>query len=172
MATPLRMDQPKQGATKLSGPYGHPFHPILVTIPIGAWVSSLVFDITTRVGNGSRSLVDAAYWLIAIGILSALVAALFGLMDLIALPRRTKAFRTGLLHMTLNVTIVGMFIGNFFWRHSSYYESARVAPGQLALSAVAIGLLLISGWLGGKMSYRYGVRVAHEEDQTEAYRAA
>lgn len=33
----------------LAGPYGHPFHPILVTIPIGAWVSSLVFDIASRI---------------------------------------------------------------------------------------------------------------------------
>lgn len=36
----------------LAGPYGHPFHPILVTVPIGAWVASLVFDIGSRiVGN-------------------------------------------------------------------------------------------------------------------------
>jgi hypothetical protein len=35
----------KQPRTVLAGPYGHPFHPILVTVPIGAWVASVVFDI-------------------------------------------------------------------------------------------------------------------------------
>ena len=32
----------------LTGPYGHPFHPMLVTVPIGAWISSLVFDIAAQ----------------------------------------------------------------------------------------------------------------------------
>ena len=32
-------------SSMLAGPYGHPFHPILVTVPIGAWLCSLVFDI-------------------------------------------------------------------------------------------------------------------------------
>ncbi|HVA75037.1 MAG TPA: DUF2231 domain-containing protein [Acidimicrobiales bacterium] len=82
--TPSRDRQP---VSTLAGPYGHPFHPILVTIPVGAWVASLVFDIISRVNsNGSVSLVDAARWLIAVGLLGAVVAALFGLMDLLAVP--------------------------------------------------------------------------------------
>jgi uncharacterized membrane protein len=32
----------------LAGPYGHPWHPILVTVPIGSWVASLVFDVSSR----------------------------------------------------------------------------------------------------------------------------
>lgn len=39
--------QPVSGA--LAGPYGHPFQPILVTVPIGAWVCSLVFDVASRI---------------------------------------------------------------------------------------------------------------------------
>lgn len=41
--TPL--ERAKEPRTVLAGPYGHPFHPILITIPIGAWISSLVFDV-------------------------------------------------------------------------------------------------------------------------------
>lgn len=44
-----RLEQAKHPVSSaLSGPYGHPFHPILVTVPIGAWVASLVFDIGSR----------------------------------------------------------------------------------------------------------------------------
>jgi uncharacterized membrane protein len=165
-----RAQQAKQPVAAVAGPYGHPFHPILVTIPIGAWVSSLIFDIVTKVNSaGSRSLTDAAYWLIAIGLLGAVTAALFGLLDLIRIPRRTRALRYGLIHMTLNLAIVGIFIGDFFWRHASYYDSYRVGTGQLILSAVGIGLLLISGWIGGMLAYRYGVRVADESHQIEGY---
>ena len=41
-----RAKQPVSAA--LAGPYGHPFHPILVTVPIGAWAGSLVFDIASH----------------------------------------------------------------------------------------------------------------------------
>src|SRR4051794_35457552 len=145
-----RVHHAKEPVAAVAGPYGHPFHPILVTIPIGAWVCSLVFDIATRVNSaGSASLTDASYWLIGIGVIGALLAAVFGLMDLVRIPRGSRALRFGLAHLVLNLTVVGLYIGNFLWRHGSYYESNKVGTGQLVLSAVAIGLLLISGWIGG-----------------------
>ncbi|MBO0692595.1 MAG: DUF2231 domain-containing protein [Acidimicrobiaceae bacterium] len=162
----------KRPISNAAGPYGHPFHPILVTIPIGAWVASLVFDIVSRVNSaGSPSLVDAAYWLIAIGLIGAVVAALFGLLDLLTIPRATRARRVGVTHMALNLAIVALFIANFFWRHSNGgYSVAKVHPGQLALSAVGVFLLLVSGWLGGMLSYRYGVRVVDEATQSEGFK--
>jgi uncharacterized membrane protein len=167
-----RIQQAKEPASPVAGPYGHPFHPILVTIPIGAWVASLVFDIATRVdGNGSQPLVEASYWLIGLGVIGALLAALFGLMDLIRIPRGTRALRYGLMHLALNLTVVALFVVDFIWRHDGYYENARVGTGQLILSAVAIGLLLVSGWIGGMLAYRFGVRVAAERDQMEGYGA-
>src|SRR5438874_878559 len=158
------MRMAKRPRSTMTGPYGHPFHPILVTIPIGAWVSSLIFDIATHISNtGSRALVEGSYWLIGIGVIGALLAAVFGLMDLIRVPRRTRALSYGLVHMALNLTVVGMFVGGFFWRHGNYYEVTRVDVGQLILSAAAIGLLVVSGWIGGMLAYRFGVRVATEK---------
>src|SRR3954465_10966097 len=88
-------------SASLAGPFGHPFHPILVTVPIGAWVSSLVFDIASRVKDGgSPQLTYGAWWLLVIGIVGAGVAALFGLMDLTRLQRGSQALRAGLTHMT------------------------------------------------------------------------
>src|SRR4051794_21792424 len=75
-------DAAKRPRSSIAGPYGHPFHPILVTVPIGAFVCSLLFDIFSRTRSQGRTfLVDGAYWLIGIGIVAALVAALFGLLD-------------------------------------------------------------------------------------------
>jgi uncharacterized membrane protein len=127
-------------------------------------------DIATRANSdGSTALVDASHWLIAIGVLGALLDAVFGLMDLLAVPRRTRAFNTGLIHMGLNLVIVAMFIANFFWRDNDYIGVNKVRVGQLVLSAVAIALLLISGWIGGMLSYKYGVRVASETTQANGY---
>ncbi len=44
-----------------------------------------------------------------------------------------------------------------------------MADGPLTLSVIALVLLGVSGWLGGHLSYRYGVRVADEETQAEAF---
>lgn len=165
------VDHAKQPASKVAGPYGHPFHPILVTVPIGAWVCSLVFDIATRVKDaGSPELAYGSYWLIGIGIIGALCAAVFGLMDLSRLARGTTALKLGLTHMALNLGVVALFAIDFLMRRDSYDTKPEVETSQLVLSAVALAILAVSGWLGGMLAYRYGVRVAHESDQAEAFR--
>src|SRR5436305_15119244 len=85
----------------LAGPYGHPFHPILVTIPIGAWVSSFLFDIVAHVGSRPAGAAFAALWLLPIGVVGALAAASVGFLDLLRLPPHTPARRTAALHATL-----------------------------------------------------------------------
>src|SRR5919198_5854081 len=130
----------------LAGPYGHPLHPILVTVPIGAWVSGLVFDIASHVVDQPGFLTQGAEWLIAIGVLGALAAATIGFLDLLAIPTGTAVFRTGLLHMTLNLVITGAYAGNFFWRHGSYANGGSVGAGPLTLSAVSLALLGVSGF--------------------------
>ena len=158
----------KQPVTAVAGPYGHPFHPILVTIPIGAWVSSLVFDIASRNADNGGELARGAYWLIAIGIIGALIAAVFGLLDFLALPRGTPAKRVGLTHLGLNLTVVALFVASFVWRADRGAE-LRTNAGLFVLSGVALCLLLISGWLGGRLAYRFGVRVADEETQLDGF---
>jgi len=159
-------------STALAGPYGHPFHPILVTVPIGAWVSSLVFDIASHVVDSPGFLTRGSQWLIAIGILGAAAAAMIGFLDLLAIPTGTRAFRLGLVHMTLNLLVTSAYVVNFLWRHSSDSQSGSVALGQLVLSLVSLGVLGISGSLGGKLAYHYGVRVADEATQAEGFRSA
>jgi uncharacterized membrane protein len=159
----------KEPRTGLAGPYGHPFHPLLVTLPIGAWVSSLVFDIASRVkDHGESALAYGAQWLIAIGIIGAVVAALFGLMDLMTVPGGTPARRVALTHMTLNLLTVAIFVVDFLVRRSHGYRD--VPTWGIVLTVVALLILSVSGWLGGKLSYRYGVRVADEQTQAEGFR--
>ena len=62
MAESTSLRRAKRPRTAIAGPYGHPFHPILVTIPIGAWIASLVFDIVSRVGDDPQVFAKGAYW--------------------------------------------------------------------------------------------------------------
>lgn len=154
----------------LAGPYGHPFHPILVTVPIGAWVSGLVFDIASKFVAGPGFLAEGSVWLIAIGVIGAVLAAMVGLLDLFAIPSGSRAHRTALLHMTLNLAVTAAYVGNFLWRQAGYGTPAAVGTGPLVLSAVSLAVLGASGYLGGKLTFRYGVRVADEATQAEGYR--
>jgi uncharacterized membrane protein len=156
----------------LAGPYGHPFHPILVTVPIGAWVSSLVFDIGSHAVDHAGPLTYGAEWLIAIGVLGALAAALVGFLDLFAIPTGTRAFGTALVHMSLNLAVTGAYVGNFFWRHGTYAQGHPVGTGPIVLSVCSLAVLGVSGFLGGQLAYRFGVRVADERTQEEGFRGS
>jgi uncharacterized membrane protein len=153
----------------LAGPYGHPFHPILVTVPIGAWVASSVFDIASHMVEDPAFLARGAVWLIALGVLGALAAAAIGLLDLFAIPTGTTAFRTGLVHMSLNLVVTVAYAINFWWRHTGSGPDGAVPAGPLLLSIVSLMALAVSGYLGGKLAYHYGVRVADETTQATGY---
>jgi uncharacterized membrane protein len=155
-------------SSRLAGPAWHPFHPIAVTLPVGAFVSSLVFDVLTRTrAHGLPYLVDGAYWLIGVGLVGAMIAAVFGLMDLRTVARRTRAFRTAVTHLALNAVVVILFGAGYIWRAGDHLELEKTRWGQLALSSVAVALLVVSAWLGGTLVYRFGVRVADEHTRDD-----
>jgi uncharacterized membrane protein len=160
----------KRPVSLLAGPYGHPFHPVLVPVPIGAWVASFAFDLASRWSGEPVVFVKGAFWLIGLGLVGALTAAMFGFLDLFAIPTRTRAFRTGVSHMTLNLVVVAGYAVSFLLRRERLGQSGGVAIGLIAVSAVGLALLTVSAWLGGRLAYRYGVRVADEATQVEAYR--
>ena len=162
--------QSKQPRSALAGSYGHPIHPILVTLPIGAWVLSVVFDLISYGSAEPRIWSHGAMWLMLFGVLGAALAAIFGSLDLLNLPRGTAAFATGRIHAVLNSTALVLFLCNFIWRYRSQdgWETAPV--GSLVLSIIGLAVVGASGFLGGKLAYHYGVRVADESVQAEGFR--
>lgn len=158
----------KRPRTPLAGPYGHPFHAMLVTVPIGSWTGAIVFDLVSFFAEDPEPFVHGAMWLVAIGVLGALVAAVFGLLDLSILTPGTKARRIALTHMVLNVTAIVLFGISFLVRLGVAAEEPAVLGFVLALLGyAAVGA---SGFLGGELTYRYGIRVADEETQVQAHR--
>jgi len=163
-----QLQQAKHPRSIVAGPYGHPFHPLLVTIPIGTWSASLLFDILAMFLADDRSaLVLGAQVLIAIGVIGGLVAAVFGLLDYTVIPAGTRAKRTATTHMVVNVSVVVLFAINYFVRVAAGHDAVPVVG--VVLSVIGLALLVFSGYLGGELAYRFGVRVASEETQAKAY---
>jgi uncharacterized membrane protein len=130
---------------------GHPVHALLVNIPIGLWIFTLTSDVVFGV-TGDARWQATAYFTLAGGIAGALLAAVFGLIDLLGLPGPRER-RLGIFHMSLNLAIVVIQAINFALRATSQTTSRLT----LALSALAVAALLISGWLGGQLVHVLGV---------------
>ena len=140
---------------------GHPFHPILVPLPIGLWIFSLVSDLIYKFGFGGAVWNDVAFYTIGGGIVGALIAALPGFIDLTDLQNpKTKSI--AIWHMFINLMAVAVYCVNFWLR-------MHRAPGDtlpIALSVGGIVLIIISGWLGGELVYVRGVAVKQPPDQS------
>jgi uncharacterized membrane protein len=137
---------------------GHPIHPMLVTIPVGLWLFSFVCDLVALGSDNAATWATVSLYAMGGGILGALAAAIPGFIDMLSLRGRPVQ-KTALLHMTLNLIVLFLFAANLWLR-----VQGSTAPALLiGLSLVAILLLAMSGWLGGKMVYEAGVGV-HPQD--------
>ena len=132
---------------------GHPIHPMLIPLPIGLWVFSFVCDICARFAADPATWQVVALYTMIGGIVGALAAAVFGFIDLVSLPHGPIR-STAVTHMAINLTVVVLFVINAWMRLSD-----RASGAGIWLSLIAIVLLVVSGWLGGKMVYTQGVAV-------------
>jgi uncharacterized membrane protein len=134
---------------------GHPIHPMLIVFPLGLLPVAAIFDIVYLYTHNARW-ADISYWIIAAGIIGGLIAAVFGLIDWLAIPARTRAKYIGLVHGVTNVVVVVLFIVSWLMRRPN-----PAAPELLAiiLGFAAVGLSFFSGWLGGELVYRLSVAV-------------
>lgn len=168
---PAELREMKEPATPLAGPYGHPFHPIAVTVPIGTWVASLVFDLASRHSEEPRVFARGSAELVKTGLAGGAVASFLGFLDYLKIPKKTAAGVTATTHLALNVTTMALYLLNLAQRekrlHADDTRDDAVSDGEIGLSLLALSLLGASGWLGGMLAYHFGVRVADERTQSE-----
>lgn len=134
----------------------HPLHPMLIAFPIafftGAWIADLAAWL-----SGSQELWRIGYWLQPAGIISAVAAAIPGLMDFIyAVPPNSSGKKRAAKHGILNTTVVIIF--TFSWLYRPFTDPSVVT---VALDTVGFGLLSIAGWLGATLVYRNQIAVDH-----------
>lgn len=135
----------------------HPIHPMLIPFPIALWIFSLVCDLIYAMDWGTIIWNDMAFYTMAGGVLGALAAAVPGFLDYRSLSD-PNVKRIGQWHMLINLSIVVLFVINLSLRMWS--EPGAVLP--ILLSLIGIGLLSVSGWLGGELVYVHRVAVEPE----------
>jgi len=132
----------------------HPIHPILVPLPIGLWIFSLVCDAVYAFVSSDIFWDRMAQWTMLGGIAGALLAAVPGFIDFLSLTD-SRVKRVALTHMLVNLTTVALYAVNLWLRTAS-------PPGAgtaVVLSVVGVLMLAVAGWLGGELVFRHGVAV-------------
>src|ERR1041385_9435051 len=140
--------------------FGHAIHPILIVYPLGLLSTAVIFDII-YLATGNPTWTTVSFWMIAAGIIGGLLAAVFGLIDYLAIPSGTRASRIGLLHGLTNVFVVILFIASWLLRRNSPDVPSTAA---FTLSFVGVAAALLGGWLGGEVGERLRVSVTPDAD--------
>jgi O-antigen ligase len=132
---------------------GHPVHPLVVLVPVGAWVSAGVLDLLPKHREAARHLV-------AIGLVAAVPAAVAGAAELRELDDRGR--RVGFVHALTNLTATACYLASYGLRRGGRPGAGKVAA-MLGLVAVSAG-----GALGGHLTYAQGAGVYRWQPQRRA----
>jgi nitrite reductase/ring-hydroxylating ferredoxin subunit/uncharacterized membrane protein len=141
---------------------GHPLHPVLTDIPIGAWTTAAFFDVAAAF-TGRQS--KAAMTAIGLGVAAAVPTAAAGAMDWYNLNARQQRIGGG--HALMNSAGLLCYILSFLMRMTG------LGSGR-AWSFLGLGLVGASAYIGGHLVYneRVGVRRASEEEPSETFSPA
>lgn len=136
--------------------FGHAVHQQLIVFPVGLLVTAVLLDIV-HLAADSPTAAPVACWLIGAGVIGGLLAAPFGLIDWLAIPKGTRAKRVGGLHGAGNVIVLLLFAGSWWLRSATPEQPPAEA---LALSFVGVALAAVTAWLGGELVSRLGIGVS------------
>jgi uncharacterized membrane protein len=135
---------------------GHPVHQMLIVFPLGLLATAVIIDVIYFV-SGALLFAELSYYLVIAGLIGGVIAAPFGLIDWLAIPRNTRAKRIGALHGGGNVVVLLLFVASALLR--ARLPSAPPAAAYICSFAGA-ALALVTAWLGGELVDRLGIGVS------------
>ena len=135
---------------------------MLVHFPIGLFLLSLIIDLVSLAVPSVPDLMRGSLYAMLLGTITALIAAVPGFVDYTDIRRDHPGKRTATAHMILNLIVVAVYILNVVVRWSLVSNSS-VSIGPLFLSLVGVGLLSVSGYLGGRLVYDDGIAVGRHK---------
>lgn len=151
----------------------HPLHPMLIAIPVTTYLATFASLIALGVTRDPFWF-RVGLWANLVGVVSALVAAVPGAIDLVTVvPRRTVARKTGVFHALTNVAALVLFAINLYLMADAYggAETYNRTVG-LVLTGGGVLLTMIAGWFGWEMVQRHHVGVLDQPERVVADRSA
>lgn len=149
LVTPIVGEQvPQELRDLLYGTWlGHPLHPLMTDLSIGAWTTSMAMDLI-----GEEHAADLA---LKLGTLSAVGTAVTGAAQWYDATNDEEPRRLGALHASLNTAALGFYIASWMLRD----RDQRTAG--LATAWIGHSLSTSSAYIGGHLSFNLGIGVDH-----------
>ncbi len=149
---------------------GHPIHPPLTGITVGAYTFALVAATADVLGVSTNAGAQAWWLALIFGLLSTLLTATTGFFDWLRIPSGTPLWRTATAHMVAMLLASAVFLAAVVAGKESF-DAGNVETGPFVLTLAAFVLLVVGGWLGGSVVFVHGMRVLNLVDEP-ALRAA
>jgi uncharacterized membrane protein len=131
---------------------------MLIVFPLGLLATSVAWDIC-YLATGTASWGVVAFWTIWAGVIGAVLAAVPGFIDWLAIPSGTRAKTLGLYHMVLNLIVLALFVISLLARAANPAGYAMSGFGRMIWGWIGVAVALVSGWLGGELVERLGIGV-------------
>ena len=132
--------------------FAHPIHPAVVHFPFGLLLTSTIVDLGYLAGLWPE--VHFAAWLMASGLVAAVVAVAAGVFDFRRLTEAQVPY--AVRHMgAMAVAVLGYGVA-LYLRRGSLTAGAEPSSASLGIAIASAAVLAVGGWLGGELVYRYG----------------
>jgi uncharacterized membrane protein len=148
----------------IRGTPGHPLHPPLTDATIGAYTTSAALGALGWLGLAESDLAKGWWLALIVGLIVSAPTALAGFADWLQITRGTPLWRTATVHALVNVAATAFFGLAAIAGHIPFHEG-RVSGGALLLTLAGFALLALGGWIGGALTYVYGMRVLGLPDE-------
>ncbi len=141
---------------------GHPLHPAIVHLPIGAWILAAVLDLVDRNASNSATVPHLSMYAVITGLATALLAIPTGVAEWSSIKKEKPAWKLGLAHLLLNLFAAVAFAANLGLRWQALETDNPVTTAVLATSVGGAILVVISGYLGSLMVFAHGTSVGRQ----------
>jgi uncharacterized membrane protein len=145
------------------GPPGHPFHPPLTDVTIGAFTFATIAAVLSQLGVAEEQFAHGWWLALIVGLVTSAITAAFGWLDFFTISRGTPLKRTAWTHALTMIAALAVFALAAIFGHGAY-EDAEVTAWPFVLTLAGFGLLLLGGSFGGSIVFVHGMRVLNLVD--------
>ena len=143
---------------------GHPLHPPLTDVTVGAYTFATAMAVLSRLGVSEHNTATAWWLALVTGLAVTIPTAITGFAEWLEMSAGTPLWRTATFHLSAMLTATVVFAITAGAGHADYVDGS-IGGGSLVLTLVGFALLTLGGWLGGAIVFTHGMRVLKLVDE-------
>jgi uncharacterized membrane protein len=143
---------------------GHPLHPPLTDVTIGAYTFATIAAVLSKVGVAAHGFAHGWWLALVVGLVSSLATVFAGVVDWLTISSGTPLKRSANTHALTMVVATVFFLLAAIFGHGGYADAA-VTTGAFILTLIGFLFLTAGGTMGGGITYVHGMRVLNLVDE-------